>query len=139
MATVIRVVNSIIAGLALALLLVMAVEFVSAIVHPLPPDFAGTMDEMCRHVARYPHWILALVVVAWGGTTYASTWVTRRIGNRRAGAFVGLILLSAVAFNVAMLPYPIWFKVANLMAMPTAIFVALRSPAHGEATGIGQV
>ena len=131
-----RAVCSILAGVALALVLVIAVELVSAIVHPVPPDFTGTIDEMCKHVERYPHLVLALAAVAWGGTTYASTRVTGRIGNRGTGAFVGLFLLAAVVFNIAMLPYAMWFKVVNLIAIPTAILLALRSPSHRETTGV---
>jgi hypothetical protein len=132
MIAAIRVVCSVVAGLAVALALLSAIEFVSAIVHPTPPDFTGTMEEMCEHVARYPQWVLAIVVPAWGGTAYGSTWVTRRIGNRGAGAFVGLLLVAGVAFNVAMLPYPVWFKAACLIAIPIAVFLALRRPSRSK-------
>ena len=125
---VFRALGSILAGLALALVLVIVVEGFSAVVHPVPPDFTGTMDEMCKHVERYPQWVLALVVPIWAGTTFASTWVTTRIGGRGCGGFVGLLLLAAVVFNVAKLPYPMWFKVANLIAFPAAIYLSLRSP-----------
>ena len=130
MVTAIRAVGSILAGLTLALGLVSAVELVSAVVHPLPPDFTGTMEDMCKHVERYPHWVLALVVPAWGGTTFASTWVTRRIGGRGCGAFAGFVLLAAVVFNIAKLPYPMWFKVVNLIAIPAAVFMGLRFPSR---------
>jgi hypothetical protein len=130
MATAFRAFCSIVVGVALAFALVIAVELVSAVVHPLPPDFDGSMDEMCQHVARYPDWVLALVVFAWGGTTFASTWVTKWIGNRPCAACVGLFLFAAVVFNIAMLPYPMWFKVAILIAIPAAIYLGLRS--HGK-------
>jgi hypothetical protein len=132
MADAFRAICSIVAGLAVGLVLVIAVELVSAVVHPLPADFNGSTEEMCLHVARYPDRVLALVVVAWGGTTFASTWVTARVGNRGCGAFVGLLLLAAVAFNVAMLPYPTWFKVVILIAIPAAIYLGLRSPGRTE-------
>ncbi len=133
MVTAFRAVYSTVAGMALALVLVIAVELVSAVVHPVPPDFTGTMDEMCKHVERYPQWVLALVVAAWGGTTFASTWVTNRLGGRACGAFVGLILLAALVFNIAKLPYPMWFKVANLIAFPAAIyFGGLRPPSRNK-------
>ena len=136
MVTAFRVVGSILAGLALALVLVIAVEFVSAVLHPTPPGFTGTMDELCKHVERYPHWVLAIAAAAWGGTTVASTWVTSRMGGRGCGAFVGLILLAAVVFNIAKLPYPIWFKVANLIAIPAAIYLGLRSPSRRKSTAV---
>ena len=71
----------IIAGLALAFVLLIAVELASAVVHPLPPDFAGTQEEMCAHVARYPAWVLALVVPAWALTAFAATWTANRLGG----------------------------------------------------------
>ena len=37
-------------GLFLAAALIVAVEGFSTVVRPLPSDFGGTMEEMCRHV-----------------------------------------------------------------------------------------
>ena len=139
MMTAFRAVCSIVAGVALALVLVLAVEFASAVIHPMPPDFTGTMDELCKHVERFPQWVLALVVAAWGGTALASTWVTCRMGGRGCSAFVALLLLAAVVFNIAQLPYPMWFKVANLIAIPAAIYLGLRSPSRRKASAVGSV
>jgi len=57
-------------------------------------------------------------VRAW--QTLSGTWVASRIGGRLAGALVTLLLAAALAFNLSMLPYVMWFKVA----MPAAFFVA---------------
>lgn len=126
MTAALRLLGSIVAGLALALVLVIAVELFSAVVHPVPPDFDGTMEEMCKHVARYPHWVLAVVVPAWGGTALASAWLTQRIGNRDGGLFVGALLLAAVVFNVVQLPYPMWFKLVMPLAVAGCIALGLR-------------
>ena len=136
MATAVRAVCSILAGVALALVLVIAVELVSAVLHPPPPGFTGTMDEMWKHVERYPHWLLALAMAAWGGTAFASTWVASRIGGRGCGAFVGLILLAAAVFNIVKLPYATWFKVAIVIAIPAAIYVALRLPGRRKPVAV---
>ena len=46
-----------------------------------------------------------------------------------AGAVVTLLLASALAFNLSMLPYVMWFKIA----MPAAFFVAcLLGIRHGS-------
>ena len=55
-----------------------------------------------------------------GATAAAATWVASRIGGRLAGAVVTLLLASALAFNLSMLPYVMWFKIA----MPATLFVA---------------
>lgn len=112
-----RTLVAIVAGMAVAFALVVAVELFSSVVHPIPPDFDGNIPE---HVRRYPGWILGVVVPMWGATAAAATWVASRIGGRPAGALVTLLLASALAFNLSMLPYVTWFKIA----MPAAFFAA---------------
>lgn len=121
MATVFRAVGAIVAGMLVAFILVVAVELFSAIVHPVPPDFGGSTDEMCKHVERYPPWVLAVVVPAWAGAAFAGTWTTGRLGHRGCALFVGLLLLTAVILNISMLPYPIWFKIVSLIMISSAI------------------
>jgi hypothetical protein len=110
--------------LALAFVLVVAVELASAVVHPLPPE-CTTMEEMCEHIAQYPDWVLAVVVLAWGATAYASTWVATRIGNRGAGIAVALILTLAIVSNISMLPYAMWFKVVMLSSFAVACWLGV--------------
>jgi hypothetical protein len=120
MATVFRTIGSIVAAMLVAFILLVAVELFSTVVHPLPPDFGGTQEEMCQHVERYPNWVLAVVVPAWAGTALAGTWIAGRLGNRGAALFLGLFLLAALILNLSMLPYPIWFKIGCLIAIPAA-------------------
>ena len=124
------VLAAVVIGLFVAFVLVVAVELFSAVVHPFPEDFGGTMEEMCRHVQRYPHWVLAVVVPAWGLTALVSTWIAQRIVNSYSSVIVGVILLAALVFNISQLPYPFWFKVANLLVVPTAIVAGSRLPAR---------
>ena len=120
MKTILRTILAIISGMALAFALVVAVEGFSSIVHPVPPEFTGTMDEMCQHVARYPDWVLGVAVIAWSATTFISTWIATKIGRPVAGVVVSLLLLLAIAFNISTLPYATWFKVV----MPSCFLVA---------------
>jgi hypothetical protein len=69
--------------------------------------------------------VLAVVVAAWGLTVLLSTWLAARLGpgrHRTHGIIVGLALLALVGINMSMLPYPIWFCIANLVAFPFAIY-----------------
>lgn len=118
------------AGIALALVLVIIVELLSAVVHPVPPGFTGTMDEMCQHVTRYPHWVLGAVVIMWCATGYISTWVAAKIGNRPAGIAVALLLMFALVFNIISLPYTVWFKVVMLASFPVACYLAITRTAR---------
>ena len=117
MKSILMIMLGVVVGMALAFVLVIGVEGFSAIVHPLPAEFKGTMDEMCQHVARYPHWVLGVVVLLWGMTAFLAVWGATKIGRIAAGIVVALLLIAAVVFNVAMLPYPVWFKVSMPVVM----------------------
>src|SRR5262245_1290128 len=110
MAVLLRSVGAVAAGSAVTIVLVMAVELLSAVVHPFPGDFKGTTEELCRHVQNYPPWILAVAVFAWGVTGFAGTWTAGRLGNRIGALVLGLLILTALIFNLSSLPYPVWFK-----------------------------
>ena len=118
-----RTLLAVVAGMALALALVVAVELFSSVVHPIPADFNGNMGE---HVRRYPHWVLGVVVLAWGATSTAATWVASRVGNRLAGSVVALLLAWALVFNLTMLPYTMWFKVVMFSVFPVACLLGIR-------------
>jgi hypothetical protein len=120
------IIAGVIAGMLVALVLVIAVELASAVVHPLPADFGGTQEEMCAHVARYPAWVLALVVPAWGVIALAGTWTAGRLGGRGAALLVGLLLIAGVLWNISMLPYPMWFKIASPVAVIAAVVAGSR-------------
>jgi len=121
-----RTVLGTVAGMALAFALVVVVEMFSAVVHPVPANFDGSIAE---HVRRYPQWVLGIVVLLWGATAAAATWVASRMGGKPAGVIVTLLLASALAFNLSMLPYVMWFKIV----MPAAVCVAcLLGIKHGR-------
>ena len=136
MAAVLRSIAAVVAGTVVALVLVVAVELFSAVVHPVPPDFGGTMDEMCQHVARYPHWVLAVVVPAWAVAAAASTWIAGRLGNPGCALFVGALLVAALVFNISMLPYPLWFKIASVIAIPAAVLAGIYWARGGAAAAL---
>ena len=119
-------IGAFLSSMMLALALVVAVEVWSAVVHPLPPDFDQSMDAMCRHVSRYPAWVLAAVVPLWSGIAYVSCGMARRLGSVLVGWLVGILLVAAVVWNVSMLPYPIWFKGIMGVVMPVTVYLALR-------------
>jgi hypothetical protein len=124
------VVLSIATGLIVALVLVVAIEMLSAIVHPVPLDFGGSEDELREHMRRYPQWFLAIAYVLWAATTLLSCWLATRIGNRGCGLTVGLLLLAAVLFNITQLPYPIWFKAISPALQGAVLLAVLRFPNH---------
>lgn len=123
MKTALHVIVGILVGLLVAFILVVAVELFSSVVHPLPEGFGGTMEEMCRHVENYPDWVLAIATLMWGATAFLSTWTAQKVGNVFAGAFVGVLLLAALVFNISMLPYPAWFEIVIVLTILVATAV----------------
>lgn len=123
--TILRTLLAGVGALVVTMLLLIAVELASAVVHPMPPDSRGTHEEVCAHVARYPAWVLAAVVPIWAATAFVGAWIAGRFGSLIGGLFVGALIFAALAFNLSMLPYPLWFKGGCLLAIPLAIAAAL--------------
>jgi hypothetical protein len=134
-----RTVAGTVIGFFVAFVLIVGVEGFSAVVHPLPKDFGGTMEEMCRHVERYPQWVLAVVVPMWAVAALVSTWIAQRIGSLYSAGIVGWLVVSALVFNVSKLPYPIWFKAVNLLVIPAAIVAGSRFAGRRKSAGQGEV
>jgi hypothetical protein len=124
--TSLRTLSAFVLALVASLGLIIGVEILSNVVHPFPSDFKGTQEEICIHVEKYPNWILAGVVVAWGFTAAAGTWISQRIGNVYSSTALGILLIAGVALNISMLPYPIWFKVISVIAIPVAAVYGAR-------------
>ncbi|MDB5389200.1 MAG: hypothetical protein JWM11_4846 [Planctomycetaceae bacterium] len=130
-----RTVLSTVAGLITALLLLIAVEGFSAVVHPVPEGFGSTPEEMCQHVANYPPWVLAVVVPMWGGIAFLSVWLTAKIGNLISAGIVGTLFMAAVIANIMMLPYPSWFSIACPLVTSIAVVMAVRLNYRRSPTG----
>lgn len=123
MKAALRTLLAVVAGMGLAFALVVAVEGFSAVVHPIPENFTGTIPD---HVRNYPAWVLAVVVPMWGFTIFAATWTASRLGATVAWAIVALLLAWALIFNMSMLPYPWWFEAAMYVTLPVACWLGLR-------------
>ena len=106
MKAMLRASAAVLAGLLVLLILLIAVEFFSAVVHPLPADFGGTSEEMCQHVARYPHWVLAVVVPAWTGAALASVWTASASETSTAPRSSGCSYLPASCSTSQCCPIP---------------------------------
>jgi hypothetical protein len=133
--SIIRSALAVIISLVVAFVLVVALEGASAVLHPFPADFDGSQAAMLDHVANYPDWVLAIVVVIWGATTFVSTWLATRLGtNRHAahGLAIGSLLLAGVILNMYLLPYPVWFEAANVVVFLLCIYWGVKL---GRSTG----
>jgi hypothetical protein len=126
-----RNILAVVIGLFLAVIVIMAVEWVSSFLYPLPagldPYDAVAMRD---HLAKSPIPAGALLIVALGwflgaavGTWFA-VWMGRRAPAVLAAVLGGLILASSVA-NMLMLPHPSWFWPVGLAASPLGAYVGM--------------
>jgi hypothetical protein len=132
--SLLRSVGSVVAGLVVAFLLVVAAEVFSSIYHPWPPGVDPTDMEACKaHVARYPTWVLAVGAAFWAAAPLSGAWLATRLGTTRHaahGLVVGAILLALAGFNMAMLPYPLWFPIVivSTFLLGTILGIRLAKP-----------
>jgi hypothetical protein len=128
--SLLRSAGSVMAGLVAAFILIIAAEVFGAIFHPFPPGIDPSDMEACKaHVARFPTWVLAGGAAFWAGAAFTGSWLATRLGTARHaahGIVVGAILLALAGFNMAMLPYPIWFPVVNLLTFPLGTILGIR-------------
>jgi hypothetical protein len=110
---VVRIPLGVAAGLALTFALVVGVEAFSAVVHPVPEGFDGSMETTCEHVRNYPAWVLAVAIILWGGAA-------------GAGTAVAALVAAALGLNISMLPYPWWFSAGAAIAVLAAMLPSLR-------------
>ena len=65
MNTVLRSILAVFVGMVVAFASVIAVEVLSSIVRPVLSGFHRARWTVCEHVARYPSWVLAVVVIVY--------------------------------------------------------------------------
>ncbi|MEM7081912.1 MAG: hypothetical protein AAF465_04205 [Pseudomonadota bacterium] len=126
----IKSVLAVLVGIAIAAGLFMAVEALSAVLHPWPDDFSGSFEEVARQVESYPAWVLVLLGgVCYGAIMLICTFVAARLGPDRHpghGYAVAIVLFGLVVFNLTMLPYPTWFWVLSMIVLPLTALVGTR-------------
>ena len=126
-------IGAILLSIFVAIMLLAGIEWVGTILHPFPEDFAGTREEVMQHVANYPTLGLFVGGIGWAITMFIATWLATRLSSNRHpvyGIGIGLLLLSAAIFNMAMLPYPIWYWILCLILLPLGIYSGVRLGAH---------
>jgi len=128
--SLLRSVGSVVAGLVVAFVFIALAEVFSSIYHPWPPGADASDMEVCKaHVARYPTWVLAVGAAIWSAAPLSGAWLATRLAPARhsaPGFIVGANLLALAGFNMAMLPYPIWFPIVILLTFPLGTILGVR-------------
>ncbi|PJJ97191.1 hypothetical protein CO641_09240 [Lysobacteraceae bacterium NML91-0213] len=115
----IRTLLAILAGLVVAIALMLAIEALAASLFPLPLDarIAGE-EDLARLVAQAPPGKLALVLLGWCLAALTGGWVAARLSVARTGMAalaVGALIVGGVILNVMALPHPAWVIAGGLL------------------------
>ena len=119
-----------IAGILVTGTIVWVVEMLGHAVYP-PPDnlnFADA-DAMQAYITTLPVPALLFVAAAWFAGTLGGILVACRIGIARNKVFAGIItglMLLATAYNLAVIPHPLWFSVIGIAGILLAAWLALK-------------
>lgn len=127
-----RAVGGLFAGLAAAAVLVLAIETAGLPLFP-PPAGMDPLDpaSIREHLAEIHPASFVLVLVAWSAGAFAGPWVARRIaGNAPAwpALVVVLLFLAMCAYNLIVVPSPIWMTIGAIILVPLATWLGLRVP-----------
>ena len=133
-----RRIGAVVAGLIVAVLIIMAVQAVSGALYPAPPDLDFTDREAVAAYARQLP-IGALLIVALSyllGSLAAGATVGRLARDRHTwlGVVAGVVLTLAGFMNLAAIPHPVWFAVITTVTYIPSAWLGVRL-ARGGHTG----
>jgi hypothetical protein len=130
---ILRSVLSVFVGSIVAMVFVMAIQFVGhqLFVVPLPPDLKdpeALVDAIGNLMAegRIPLGALVAVLIAWCAGSLSGAFVAAKLATRAPrvhGLIVGAMILGSSVLNLVMLPHPIWFAVAALLFVPASAWL----------------
>jgi hypothetical protein len=127
-----RAIGGLLTGLLAAGVLVLAIETAGLPLFP-PPAGMDPLDpeSIRRHLAEIHPGSFILVLIAWSAGAFAGPWVTRRIaGNAPAWPtlVVVLLFLMMCAYNLVVVPTPIWMTIGAIILVPAATWFGMRAP-----------
>jgi hypothetical protein len=123
-----RIILGIIAGVVAAVLIVFVIEGLGHMVFPPPPgiDLADP-ETLTTIIDQLPAGALAFVMIAWMAGAFGGGALAAWIGRRPWAAWlVGFAMLAGGAWSMAMIPHPLWMKLALLPATLVPAFITGR-------------
>jgi len=114
-------------GVLVAVGLVWLIEMIGHAVYPPPPDIDfSNVDSVRRYMSTLPLGAFAFVGSGWFLGTLGGTMAAGRIGSAAPHIFamiVGGFVLAATAFNLAVIPHPLWFSITGIAGILIAAWL----------------
>ena len=120
----IRTIFSVMAGMLVAMMLMLGLEFAGSWLFPMPGGQLTSEADLAEIVANASTGKLAWVLLGWLVAAFAGGWTAARLARlRRVGAAVavGVLIVLGVLLNAWLLPHPLWMSLAGvLLPVPLA-------------------
>ena len=119
-----------IAGIFVAGALVWIVEKIGHTIYPTPADLdVGNTDVMRAYIDTLPLGALLTVALAWFIGALGGTFAACRIGTARPLIYllvVGGMMFAGAAFNLTIIPHPIWFSVLGIVGIFVGAWLGMK-------------
>ena len=125
-----RDIGATVAGLAVSIGVIMAVQMIGHSIWPPPEGLDWNDAEVIRtYTSQLPFLALLFPIVSYFLGTLAGPLVASRLGTLKPLVYVGIIGIVLLAFTIANLiqiPHPVWFSVAAVAAVLIGGWLALQ-------------
>jgi ABC-type transport system involved in multi-copper enzyme maturation permease subunit len=133
---VIRRIGAVLAGLAIAIAIIMACEMIPHALYPPPPGMdMMDLEQVKPYLAKLPATAFLIVLIGHLAATLAGTAATAGIAKSRQPAYVlGTLLFAGGIYNAVKIPQPVWFSVASfaIYIIATMVGARLAAPRRSE-------
>jgi hypothetical protein len=127
---IVRAVLGILAGVALAFLLVAFAEEAGHKIYPVPTDIDWSDNaQVQRFTDSLPVGALLLLLASWVGATFIGAAIGSSIARPRAiliSTIVGGLMLAATIFNFLLTPHPWWLVISTIAGIAAATWLAVK-------------
>lgn len=130
MSAVVRHALAVVAGIAVAVTIIMLFEGINSQFYPPPAGLDhATPGEMAAWLHTLPTGAFLVVLAGYGLGAFAGSATTARFAPTRAAHLAGLLgafLLAASLMNLVALPHPTWFWLANVLLIVGGAWLGFR-------------
>jgi hypothetical protein len=117
------------AGVVVAGLIVWLVEMLGHTVYPVPPELdMSDLDTLREYIAGLPTGAFAFVAAGWFLGTLGGVLTACRIGTASPMVFTMVVtglMLFATAYNLVVIPHPLWFSITGVAGILVAAWLGL--------------
>jgi len=126
-----------VAGVALAMLILLAVERLDSALYPLSAGLdARDPGDVAQLIMSMPFVAKLIVVFGWLAGSFAGAWIALRITDWRWSAWVvAAVILTGGIANIVQIPHPLWMQICAVIVPLAGARAAIgvhRKPYPGE-------